>query len=291
MIVSSADKISKKLKLSSFALSFFILGILTSVPEFALGLTSVSQGDPEIFVGNLLGGIVVMFLFIIPILAIFGNGVKITSELDTKRMFLSLAVILLPSIFMLDQRLSTVEGVILIISYVALLWMVQSKRGVLSDNAASALLKKSYSFVDIVRVMFGLALVFLFSHVVVQKTIYFSELLNVTPFYISLFAFSLGTNLPELSLALSSIIKNKKDVALGDYLGSAAVNVFLAGLLTLFAGGTVSAVNHFSVVFFFTALALLSFYFFARSDRLLSRTEGIILISFYALFILFEIIA
>jgi len=46
---------------------------------------------------------------------------------------------------------------------------------------------------------------------------------------------SVGTNLLELSITITSIWKKHKEVAFGDYLGSAAANTFLFGVLTLMA--------------------------------------------------------
>src|SRR4030042_5741949 len=84
LIISAVDKISKKSNISKFAVSFFILGLLTSTPELAVGINSIADHDPEIFVGNLLGGIIVIFLLIVPILAIMGNGIKLAHQLNSK---------------------------------------------------------------------------------------------------------------------------------------------------------------------------------------------------------------
>lgn len=289
LIVSAADRISKQLRLSSFALSFFILGILTSIPEFALGLTAINQNDPEIFLGNLLGGIVVIFLFIIPILAVLGNGVKLTHAFDKKRMIMSLLVIVLPSLFMLDKTVSMLEAIVMISVYVLVLLFIQFKKGVLSQKTADALTNKSYSFMDLAKVVGGIALVFLFSHIVVDKTLFFSRIFSISPFIISLIVLSLGTNLPELSLAIRSVVTGKKDVAFGDYIGSATVNTLLMGVLTLLYHGRVTALNHFYVVFLFTVIGVILFYFFARSENKLTRSEGLILLLFYVLFVLFEV--
>ncbi len=278
------------MKLSSFAVSFFVLGLFTSIPEFALGLTAINNNDPEIFAGNLLGGIVVMFLFVIPLLAVFGKGIKLSHDFDKKRMLTALSVIILPSMFMLDQTITQFEAFILIGAYIAGLIIIQSKKGIFSDASADALANKSYSFIDLLKVIGGIAIVFLSSHMIVEKTLYFSEIFNVAPFYIGLLVLSIGTNLPELSIALRSVLHGKKDVAFGDYLGSAAVNALLMGILTLLYRKPVSAVNHFHIVFLFTGIGLTLFYFFARSERKITRGEGIILLLMYFLFLVFEFV-
>ena len=214
LIVSTMDKFSRKLRLSPFTISFVVLGILTSIPEFAVGLTSVTEGDPEIFVGNLLGGIPVLFLFIIPLLAVFGNGIQLKHELDTKKMLATLGVILAPSLLVLDKRVTNAEGVILIIMYGMLLILIQRKRGIFAIDPMTQLQSKYYSPKDVLKLLAGIGLVFISSHFIVDQTLYFSQLFTVSPFFISLLLLSLGTNLPELSLVVRSVYLGKKDIAL-----------------------------------------------------------------------------
>ena len=289
LIVSAMDKFSRKLKLSPFTISFVVLGILTTIPEFAVGLTSVTEGDPEIFVGNLLGGIPVLFLFIIPLLAIFGNGIKLKHELDTKKMLATLGVILAPSLLVLDKRVTNAEGVILIIMYGMLLILIQRKRGIFAIDPMTQLQSKYYSPKDVLKLLAGIGLVFISSHFIVDQTLYFSQVFNISPFFISLLLLSLGTNLPELSLAVRSVYLGKKDIAFGDYMGSAAANSLLFGIFTLLNKGEVLTINNFITTFFFIALALFLFFLFSRSKNNISRNEGIILLSVYILFLILEV--
>ncbi|MBI2611702.1 sodium:calcium antiporter [Candidatus Gottesmanbacteria bacterium] len=289
LIVRSADRFSHKLRLSSFAVSFFILGMLTSTPEFAVGITSVAEGNPEVFVGNLIGGIPVIFLFIIPILAIFGNGVKLTHQLSKKNLLLTLGVILAPSLAVGDENVTLVEGIILILLYIILFYVIEREKGVFDTNHSNILNIHSYSYKDILKVLLGVAIVFVSSQFIVDKTLLFADILRISPFYISLIILSLGTNLPELSLAVRSVISGKKDVAFGDYLGSAAANTFLFGLFTVMSVGETFAVQSFFKTFIILLAGLSLFYFFSRSKNDISRKEGIILLSVYIIFVIFEV--
>ncbi|PIP14976.1 hypothetical protein COW98_00745 [Candidatus Roizmanbacteria bacterium CG22_combo_CG10-13_8_21_14_all_35_9] len=66
IIISLVDRFSHRLKLSSFSVSFFLLGILTSIPEFSIGINSIINQTPDIFIGNLLGSSLILFIFVIP---------------------------------------------------------------------------------------------------------------------------------------------------------------------------------------------------------------------------------
>lgn len=289
LIVSSTSKFSRRLRLSSFAFSFVVLGLLTSTPEFSVGLQAVAGDEAEIFVGNLLGGIVVLFLVIIPLLAVFGNGVSLKHELGNKTLLAALGVILAPSIFILDKKVTNLEGVALIALYLALLVVVEIKHGIFDRTNNQLLNIKAYSYKEILKILLGIGIVFIASSVIVNKTIYFAGTFNVPVFYISLIVVALGTNLPEISLAIRSVLSGKKDIAMGDYLGSASANTLLFGIFTLLHNGEVLTVSSFAITFVFIATAVALFYFFSSTKKFISRRNGLILLGVYILFVTFEL--
>lgn len=290
LIVSSVDTFSKKLRLSSFAISFILLGLLTSTPEFAVGLQAVSDGNSEIFIGNLIGSIPVLFLLVIPLLAVLGNGIQLRQELDRSSLLTTLSVILLPSLFILDKRVSIFEAIICVAAYALLIFLVQKKKGLFHNAHGELLALKAYSHKDMLKILLGIAIVFVSSHLIVQNTLYFAELFGVSVFYISMIVVSLGTNLPELSLAIRSVLGGARDVAMGDYMGSAAVNTLFFGVFTLLSGGTVATIQNFLVTFLFVFLGLLLFYFFSGSRSNISRREGFAMLCAYIGFLVYELL-
>lgn len=289
LIVKSIDKIAKKLKLSTFVISFFLLGLLTSIPEMALGLSAVGEGKPEIFVGNLLGGVVVIFLFIIPLLAILGNGLSVNHTLSRRDLALTLAICCVPALAVIDQRVSNFEGMLLLGAYGFLFYTFQKKFSFFDKRETEVLSIKAYSFVDLLKVALGIGLVFVSSNYIVDQTVAYSNHFEIPAFYIGLIVLSIGTNLPELSLALRGVVSGKKDVAFGDYLGSASANTLLFGVFTMINDGEVLTVNNFFVTFLFIAGGLGLFYYFARSGRIITRREGTVLLSIYVLFVIYEL--
>lgn len=289
LLISSTSKFSKKLKLSSFAFSFVFLGILTSTPEFSVGLQAVADHDAQIFVGNLLGGIIVLFLVVIPLLAIFGNGINLKYELSNKQLLLTMLVILTPALLTLDKRVTNLEGLFMIASYLILLFVIQRKNGIFDRDNDQLLNIKAYSLKDFLKIILGLGIVFIASSLIVDKTIYFADYFSIPAFYISLIVIALGTDLPELTLAARSVISGKKDLAMGDYIGAAAVSTLLFGIFTLLHNGEVITVNNFFTTFIFITTALSLFFLFSFKDHFLSRLNGIIMMSVYVIFLAVEI--
>lgn len=289
LIIKSVDHLARKLRLSSFALSFFVLGLLTSIPETAVSINAVSNNNPEIFVGTLLGGTIVIFLFIIPILAILGRGIKLNHDLDPHHLALALFVMAAPGFFVTDHKVTSLEGIFLIFLYAAIFYYIQKKHGVFDQKQTEILSVKSYSFLDLAKVISGIIIVFFSSQYIVYQTIAFSDIFQIPAFYISLIVLAVGTNLPELSLAIQAIVSGKKDIAFGDYLGSASANTLLFGFFTLLNKGEVLTVNNFAIAFVFIATGLGLFYFFAKSHKDISQKEGLALLLVYILFILYEL--
>ncbi len=289
LIVASANKFAHKIRISSFAFSFLVLGILTSTPEFGVGVTAVAENSPEIFIGNLIGGIPVLFLFVIPILAIFGRGINLKNKINPKNLFFSFIVMLLPAFFIIDKEVTNFEAIIMIGAYLALAYSIQKSHGFLDANNRNILHIKSYSTQDILKILYGVGLVFVASHYIVDGTRFFADQLQVSTFYISLILLSIGTNLPELSLAIRSIISGNKDVAFGDYVGSGAANTVLFGIFTLLTHGNVLTVNHFLPAFILMGVGLGLFYVFARSKDIISQKEGLALFAVYILFLILEL--
>ncbi|KKS06811.1 hypothetical protein A3K01_03600 [candidate division WWE3 bacterium RIFOXYD1_FULL_43_17] len=291
LIFSAVEKASKILKISTFALSFFVLGLLTSIPELAVGVTSVVEHNPQIFVGNLLGGIVVIFLLIIPVLAIFGNGINLSHSMDSKGLLAAMIVCVAPSLLVADKRVGVFEAVLMILLYISTLYIVQRKQNLLEKIETiqtSLTIDRKTHVLNVLKILAGLVIVFFGSEYIVRETISFSEIIKVSPFLLSIVVLSLGTNLPEFLLALRGIRQHKKDVAFGDYIGSASANTLIFGGLVFMNGGTVTLTNNFLQSLVFILIALVCFYFFARSKNTISRKEGIILVIIYACFVALE---
>lgn len=290
IIIKSVDKLARKAHKSSFVISFLLLGFLTSVSEISVAVNSYIDQTLEVSVGNLLGGIIVLFLFLIPSLAIIGNGVKLGDRINKIRLIIALIVLLLPSIFMLDSHLMMRESLILIGAYLLCAIIVIRKKGsvlkVEQSTHKTSLKKYVKTFFFII---FGGTILFIACDLMVGEIMEVANIFNVSPFIVSLLGLAIGTNLPEISLAIKSILSNKKDIAFGNYLGSAVFNVLILGVLGV-VNNRITIDANFLKVLIFSAAGLLLFYIFTRSKHDISRKEGFVLIGLYILFLITEML-
>ncbi|PJE64023.1 hypothetical protein COU89_00105 [Candidatus Roizmanbacteria bacterium CG10_big_fil_rev_8_21_14_0_10_45_7] len=289
LAIGSVERLSKILRVSSFAVSFLILGFFTSIGELSVGVNAILENDPEIYVGTLIGASIVIFMLVIPLLAITGKSIKISSEFQGFNLPASLVVIALPVILAMDGVVDRVDSIIILSLFGVLVIAIQTRRGLLEKikniNSKSGIQVGK----ELVRILFGIATIFIASRFVVEQTMYFSSALNISPFIISLLLIAIGTNIPELSFVMRSAFMTNNQVAFGDYIGSAAFNTFLVGILTLAYGKPVLLTNSYLSSLLFLVVGLLIFYYFARTKNTISRTEGFALLAIYVLFLFVEI--
>ena len=289
LAISSVERLSKILKVSSFAVSFIVLGLFTSISELSVGVNSILNNDPEIYVGNLIGASIVIFMLIIPLLAISSKSIKISPEFRGFNLPASLVVIALPVILAMDGSISRTDSLLALALFGLLVLAIQSKRGLL-EKIKTINSKSTFKVgKEAARIIFGLAIIFIASKFVVEQTEYFSQALNLSPFVISLLLIAIGTNIPELSFVIRSAFMKNNQIAFGDYVGSAAFNTFIIGGLTLIYGKTVHLTNSYLVSLLFLIVGLFAFYYFARTKNSISRKEGGVLLGMYLLFLIVEL--
>jgi cation:H+ antiporter len=289
-VIKSVEKISNSLRVSSFLVSFIILGAFTSVSEFSVGLNSILEGDPEIFVGNLIGASMILFLLIIPMLAVLGKSIHVSPSLQGFNLPASLVAIALPAILVLDGKVSRVDAIFCLVLFVLLTISVQRGKGLIQSFEKTNERSRVGVGKELLRILFGVAIIFVASRFAVDQTHYFANMLGVSPFLVSLVVVSLGTNLPELSLVVRSVFTKNHQVAFGDFMGSAVFNTLIFGVLTFIYGKEINLSNSFVVSLLFLVVGLLLFYHFARTKNTISRIEGLALFFLYLAFLFTEYI-
>lgn len=287
VVVKGMEQFSKNLRISSFAASFLLLGILTSITEISVGLNSVLEKTPEIFVGNLIGGSFVILVLIIPLLAIFNKGVVFQNHLDHKHLLAFLLLVVTPSFLILDGYVGTYDAYLLILLYLFFLYLFQEEQNVLETLEREHLTRKAVLH-NLAKILGGVILVYFASRILVDKTVFFAAVMGIPPFLLSMLILSLGTNLPEFVIAANSIFHRRSDIAFGDYVGSAAANPLLFGIFALMHGPFTVQSRGFDVILVIMFLGYALFFMLARSKNRLSRYEGIALIIVYVLFVLFQ---
>lgn len=292
LAVSAVSRFASKLKISAFALSFSVLGLMTSIPEFSVGLNAVIEHRPDVFIGNLIGASAMIFFLVIPLVAILGNGVKLNNNFAPPQLALSIAVIMAPALLSADGRLTVIEGVIMVMLYAFLSFVLPTSQSFLYKLRAEIGTRFFHKhWFDASRLSLGVAIVFIASHYLVESTVNLAEQWHIPALIISMFALSIGTNVPELALGVRSVVTKKKDIAFGDYVGSAAANTLLFGFFLILSGQTIALYSGFWMTAMVAMIGYSLFWFLASSHHSLSRREGLIMLALYLAFMLIQFVS
>jgi cation:H+ antiporter len=293
LLIEATADIARRLHRDGFIVAFVLLGILTSLSELSVAFNATIEGVPQISAGNLLGASFVIFLLIVPILAIFGNGIKLQHTLTKRRLLLALLVIAAPALIVLDGTLSALDGVIMLVLYAVLVKYSPTKQRIkeVHHQLVKISLMRKDLIMDFLKIVVGAILIFFSGRLMVEEALYFSALLSVPSSFIGLLVISLGTNMPELVIAVRSIRKQRKAIAFGDYVGSAAFNTFIMGVLCIVNGTFFIAPQQFIVTSCFLIAGLVIFYIFSCSKNTISRIEGALLGLIYVVFVVLQLLA
>lgn len=290
VLIRGTDALAKRLHRSGFATAFVVLGLLTSTSEASVAVNAVLEATPQVSAGNLVGASFVIFCLIIPALAVFGNGVSFRHTLRREHLALSLLLILIPLLFAVQGTITRTEGLIMISAYGALFaFLPKKRRGAGELPPADA---GTRSAPPLIKTLFLIALggagTFLATKFLVRDALYFSDFFSIPASFIGLLFLSIGTNIPELMVGIRSVLHGKKEIALGDYIGSAAANTLIFGFLPLFHGPFPAETEGFLPILPFFLIGIGFFFLFSKSKSSISRNEGILLLLIYLFFVLGE---
>ncbi|MFZ5955814.1 MAG: sodium:calcium antiporter [Nanoarchaeota archaeon] len=295
ILIKSADfsinysyKLAKSLSLSEFIISFFIVTIISILPETIISIFSSLRGMPEFGVGTLIGSNIADLTLVFGIIALVSvKGVKIKSEI-LKENYWYLGLLFLPVLFGLDGFYSIFDGLLLILF------------GLLFFITLSIDYKKSYNkkikkdktelIKNFILLILSLAILLISASYTIKSAINFANDVKIPPILISLTIISVGTCLPELLFSTKAVKDNHDSLALGDLLGT----VITDSTIIL---GIVIILNPFYVNYSLVYITCISMFLsgvlcilFINSGKILTKKEAVYLLLFYIIYLIIEFI-
>jgi len=300
IVVKSLSRIAAYFRMTEFVIGFIVMAFATSVPELFIGIFSAIGGRPDIALGNVIGANIIDLTLVIGIAALLKRGIKIETKAvktDTAYMFL---IALLPVILMLDNEMSRIDGIILIIVFVLYLikLLAQSKR---FREAERGLERKEF-YRYLIFFITGIILLSGSAHLIIvsveniaDKSGLITETENdesgptLIYYMIALLVVSIGTTLPELTFESKAILSDHQYMALGDCIGSVIANSTLVlGVTALIHPIETDFLLFITSAFFMLTVAFL-FMTFIEAEKHILWQEAVALILLYVLFIIVTI--
>ena len=291
-IVKGASGLAQKLGASPFVAGLLLVAFGTSLPELFVNAYAVVHGQADLALGNAVGSNIANFGLTL------GLAALATPLLVRMRVLSPLLVLLAVATFALmafgfDGAISRVEGIVLLLAFVALLALLFARarnesaevRQELAESAAT----RTVLWLNLLRFAIAAALLYYGAKFVVQAAPQIGAGWGWSPLLVGLLPVAIGTALPEAAAAIAAARRGQGDMVVGHVIGSSLFNllVVVGGMAALqplpFPESFVKLELPAAVAF---ALVL---YPMLRGDLRINRAEGGILLAAFAGWVILEV--
>lgn len=292
-IVKGAAGLSQRFGASPFVAGMVLVAFGTSLPEVAVNVQAIAQGQPALALGNAVGSNVVNVGLTLAIAALAAPLVvrwRALAPLLAVLVLGTLAVIVLG----LDGALSRIEGVGLLVAFVVVFAFALARSR--SEDAGvreelEAFVRTSTDLTqNLLRVVIAAVALYFGSKFVVANALLIGEGCGWSPLLTGLVPVAIGTALPEVAAALAAARRGQGDLVVGHVVGSSVFNL-------LVVVGAMAAWNTLPMPGLLVRYALPAALAFAlvlypvlRGDLRVSRNEGIVLLVGFAAWLAFELV-
>tara|TARA_Y100001934_G_C12322801_1_gene760949 strand:+ start:179 stop:1126 length:948 start_codon:yes stop_codon:yes gene_type:complete len=278
-LVESAAEIAHSLKVSDLIIGLTVVAFGTSAPEFAVTISAAATKQTDISIGNVIGSNIFNLGFIL------GGTAIIRPIATSKKMFNRDGLFLLFStalIFILffgfdgwtpNDAYTQYEGLLLfclLIGYVVFLFVKKDPPEEIHPHSATIM---SYLFFVV-----GLFMIIVGGHLMVEHASNVARFMGVSDWVIAVTIVAAGTSAPEFATSIAAALKGRHGIAVGNLIGSDLFNLLgVLGLAGIINPSNISQ-DIFGSVFLLVLMVGLTL-FMVRTNWLISRTEGAILVS------------
>lgn len=274
-----------------------LVALGTSLPELFVAIASGVSDQGEISMGNILGANVANASLVIGGASVLSGSLAVVGDFVHWEFMMAFVIGLAPFLLMMDGELGRLDGAILVVIYLMYLrdilgdWRQKSlvhyqvaRHGLL----LSQLRRLHRRHVDgvILKLVFGVFLMMIGSHLLIKTVVNLSTGLGVLPVWIGIFVLALGTTLPELILSMGAIAKKESLLVLGNLLGSIVANsTLIAGILALINPVKLSRTMPYLTSSIGFVIIFSVFWLFSNQKRRLERWEGLVLVGGYFIYL------
>ena len=292
VVVRGAVALARRFDVSPLVIGLTIVGFGTSLPELLVSLNAALNGSPGIAVGNVVGSNIANMMLILGTAAMV-CPIAVNPKAVRRDGLTMAGITAVFIIIALGGSVEAHEGVMMV-AVLALYIALSLWRDLRSDDAAAQLHREEADevtglpqrlWVMIALILGGFAAIGYGADLLVTGATSLAISAGVPEEVIGLTLVAVGTSLPELATSLVAAYRGHSDVCLGNVIGSNIFNLF--GVLGITAIATPvpfadKIINFDLWVLAGVTLLLLPF---LLSGWRVSRTEGTVLLSLYALYV------
>ena len=291
--VDGASALAKRFHLPELLIGATVVSIGTTLPEVMVSTISAISGHGEIAYGNAIGSVICNAALIAAVTIAVRPGKVDPKALKVPVIFFFLAAaIYCVAAYLIGSFTRPIGIVMLTVFLIYMIVTVRQMKSAPEPEIAESDTEELPTWKMILFLILGAALIALGAHLLVENGTKIAQALGVPESVIALTFVALGTSLPELVTAITSLIKGHSDLSLGNVIGANVFNlVLVSGVSVTLAPFAVpqSAVlfgHNASLVLeiplMITVMLILTLPALLKGK--LSRVQGILLLAIYAAF-------
>ena len=300
VFVDSSVKIAKYFNISEIIIGATIVSIGTTLPETMVSAVSAIKGHGDISYGNAIGSIICNTALVSAIPMIIAPGLVDKTALKNPTKFFYIAFVFYAIFAYVFGGFSRVAGIVLVsifVVYIVLILRASPNDDKFVGASPDKEQPQTYSLVkDIVMIVLSAGVIAYASNLLVDNGVIIARMFNVPESVIGISLIALGTSLPELTTAITALVKGYSNLSIGNIIGADFMNLVsvtgVAAILGPFKIPAEKMINGFnSSLLVDVPVALISVTLLCIPPLILGKTkrwQGIILICIYISFMIFQ---
>ena len=292
--VDGASSLARRFHLPELLIGATVVSIGTTLPEVMVSTMSALSGHGEIAYGNAIGSVICNAALIAAITIAVRPGKVDPKTLKTPVAFFFAAAAIYCIAAYVFGRFTRVMGIIMLAMFVAYMAVnvLQMKNTPAGEQEASEEEEEMPLAKTLILLVLGAVLIAAGANLLVDNGTLIAQALGVPESVIALTFVALGTSLPELVTAITSLVKGHSDLSLGNIVGANVFNlVLVSGMsitlapFTIPQSATLFGINSSLVLDLPVMLAVMLIMTVpALVKGKLNRAQGILLLAIYAAF-------
>jgi cation:H+ antiporter len=236
LLVRGGSRLAARLGIAPIVVGVTVVSLGTSTPELAIGVQSALQDDGTLALGNIAGTNTVNLLLILGLSALIRPLAMKTETLRFDLPVMSAAALLL-LVMAWDGVLSRTEGVIMILGAALyagwiVVWTCRESQAVKDEyehelGVPSPQRTRRAVAVNVTLLVAGIVVIVVGADLLVDGAVQIAQTFGVSDAVIGLTIVAVGTSAPELVTTMVSTVKDDRDIAIGNILGSSVYNILL----------------------------------------------------------------
>jgi cation:H+ antiporter len=246
ILIRAGSWLAAELGIPPILVGLTVVSIGTSMPELAIGIFSVADGNGSLAVGNIAGTNTLNLLFILGLSALLRplSIAMRTVRFDLPAMTVAAVLMWLMAA---DGMLTRADGAVLVaiagVYTAVVIWTSRRESLLINQEFVSEYTDVEDTPPEAARrrllwrksalLMAGMVVIVIGADWLVNGAVGIARDFGVSDAFIGLTVVAIGTSAPELVTTVISTIRNQRDIAIGNLLGSSIYNIVLILGITL----------------------------------------------------------